>query len=367
MKNEPSGAALLSDADLLCEVKRLSGCERRATAQLVSALGELDVRRLYLGEGCSSLFAYCTQVLHLSEHEAYARIEAARAARKWPLLIGLIEDGSLHLTAVCLLARHLTHENHLELLAAARHKSKRQIEELVAALRPQPAVVSTIRKLPAPRPAAFSAPSPIELAAPAPNTTQSTACPVPVPQGISQQPAHPPARAEVRPLAPERYKIQLTVSRSTHDKLREAQDLLRHRVPSGDVAEIFDRALTLLLSELHKTRHAATTRPRVTPAKGAGRHIPASVKREVWRRDEGRCAFVGSEGRCAERGFLEYHHVIPFADGGLATADNLELRCRAHNAYEAERWFGVGDELGADIALAELLLVHAADSLPDPG
>jgi 5-methylcytosine-specific restriction endonuclease McrA len=342
MKNGIDHNALLSDAELLNEVKRLTGNERQATSRLIAALGELDARRLYLGEGCSSLFTYCTQVLHLSEHAAYGRIEAARAARKWPLIIGLIEDSSLHLTAVSLLAPHLTHESHREILGAARHKSKRQVEELVAALRPQPAVASSVRKLPAPKPAVLSAPSPIAPTLPALNATLSTACPGP-PLDAIPQPADPPARAEVRPLAPERYKIQFTVSRATYDQLREVQDLLRHRVPSGDVAEIFNRALTLLLSELHRARHAATTRPRVTSAKGSGRHIPATVKREVWRRDEGRCAFVGSQGRCTERGFLEYHHVLPFADGGLATVDNLELRCKSHNAYEAERWLGVDE------------------------
>ena len=64
------------------------------------------------------------------------------------------------------------------------------------------------------------------------------------------------------------------------------------------------------------------------------------MKREVWRRDDGRCAFVGTRGRCTERGFLEFHHVIPFAAGGVADAINIELRCRAHNIYEAELFFG---------------------------
>jgi hypothetical protein len=64
------------------------------------------------------------------------------------------------------------------------------------------------------------------------------------------------------------------------------------------------------------------------------------VKREVWNRDGGRCAFVGNAGRCDERGFLEFHHLEPFAAGGPTTVENLELRCRAHNAYEAERLFG---------------------------
>jgi hypothetical protein len=64
------------------------------------------------------------------------------------------------------------------------------------------------------------------------------------------------------------------------------------------------------------------------------------VKRQVWKRDEGRCAYIGREGRCTERGFLEYHHVQPYAAGGAATTANIELRCRAHNGYEASLFFG---------------------------
>ena len=112
MKNEIADQSLLSDAELLHEVKRRIAVERQATAHLIAALGELDARRLYLGESCSSLFTYCTQVLHLSEHAAYLRIEAARAARKWPILLELLAEGALHLTAIGLLAPHLTPENH---------------------------------------------------------------------------------------------------------------------------------------------------------------------------------------------------------------------------------------------------------------
>ena len=68
----------------------------------------------------------------------------------------------------------------------------------------------------------------------------------------------------VRPIAPQRYKVQFAVSGKTYDKLREAQNLLRHCIPDGDIAAIFERALTLLLAELHKTRHAAVERPRKT-------------------------------------------------------------------------------------------------------
>ena len=93
-------------------------------------------------------------------------------------------------------------------------------------------------------------------------------------------------------------------------------------------------------------------RPRVaTPSTPGSRHVASAVKRVVWARDEGRCAFVGSGGRCIERRFLEYHHVTPFAEGGETTVENLELRCRAHNAYEAVEHFGllfVREQVSAD-------------------
>ena len=145
----------------------------------------------------------------------------------------------------------------------------------------------------------------------------------------------------VRPLSPERYKVQFTVSKETHDKLRRAQDLMRHTIPNGDPSAIFDRALTLLLSELERTKLAAAKRPRNTAAASTvSRHIPAAVKRDVWARDGGQCAFVGNNGRCTETGFLEFHHITPYANGGETSVENLELRCRPHNAYEAEKYFG---------------------------
>jgi hypothetical protein len=120
------------------------------------------------------------------------------------------------------------------------------------------------------------------------------------------------------------------------------QDLLRHSMPNGDLAAIFDRALTLLLDDLERAKLAATSRPRASRGTAGSRHIPSAVKRAVWVRDGGRCAFVGTQGRCAETGMLEYHHVLPYAEGGRADIEGIELRCRAHNQYEAALWFGSG-------------------------
>jgi len=228
----------LSDDELLATVKGLTATECRATAALVRSLMELDVRRLYLGEGYSSLFTYCTQALHLAEGAAYNRIEAARTARRFPAVLMALEEGAVTLTTVRLVAPHLTTANHQDVLASARHKGKRQVEELVASLRPLPAVPSTIRKLPEPRQVVLAA-NFVE-----PTSTDAASSPRAVAAAINTS-----ASPTVTPLAPERYKLQFTISCETHAKLRRVQALSRHVIPSGDPAEIFDRALTLLLQD----------------------------------------------------------------------------------------------------------------------
>jgi 5-methylcytosine-specific restriction endonuclease McrA len=148
----------------------------------------------------------------------------------------------------------------------------------------------------------------------------------------------------VTPLAPERFALQVTISKSTHDKLRHAQELLSHAVPSGDVADVLDRALDALIGQLEKRKCGATDRPRTgRQRKPTKRCIPAHVKRAVWERDRGQCTFVGDTGlRCASRKFLEYDHADLIARGGTATVDSIRLLCRSHNQYEAERTFGDG-------------------------
>lgn len=328
---------LLTNEQLLADVATVAGREREATARLVVLLAELDVRKLYLSEGYSSLFTFCTRRLRLSEHAAYNRIEAARAARRFPVIVELLATGAVTLTTIQLLASHLTTDNHQRVLAAAQHKSKREVEEQVAALQPLPPVPSSVRKLPD-----RTAKVP-QAAAPAAIVLEQAPRPMPIGELAEPAQARPVRTAPpvVVPLAPERYKVQLTIGGDTHAKLRRAQDLLRHAVPHGDPAAIFDRALTLLVADLERRKLGRVARPRpARAAKAGGRHVPAAVRREVWARDGGRCAFVGARGRCAEQGFLEFHHVVPFARGGPTNTANLQLRCRAHNAHQAETDFG---------------------------
>ena len=284
----------LSDDELVERVKDLAACERRASVALIRSLIEFDTRQLSLREGCSSLFTYCTQVLHLSEGSAYNRIETARAARRFPQVLEMLERGDLTLTAVRLLAPHLTAENHGKVLAAARHRTKLEIQELIASMYP----------------AGIGAP-------------------------VSDA-------ALVMPFGPETYRLHVTLSPETFEKLQRARSLLRHALPTGDVGSILDRALTLLVEQVERRRFADVAAPRASAdeSTSAGRQLPAAVRRAVWQRDEGRCAFVGGEGRCRETAFLEFHHVVPYARGGEATAENIQLRCRAHNQYEARLCFG---------------------------
>ncbi len=326
----------LSDRDLFDRVTCAAGAERYATAELLALLGELDGRRLYLGEGCSSLFTYCTQVLHLSEHAAYHRIEAARAARRFPIILDLVADGSVTMTTVAMLRPHLTSDNHKALLGAARHKSKREVEQQVAALAPRPDAKALIRRIPT-EPEAQAL---LMVVAPSAgdDPTSPKALRTTVASALVKRPT-------VSPLASDRYLLRVTLSGSAHTKLRRAQELMAHRAPSGDPAVIIEEALGLLVAQLEHTKIASVRRPRdqssgASPSSSGSRHIPASIRRRVWRRDEGRCAFVGARGRCTETSRLEFHHVVPFARGGPTSVENISPLCRAHNGYESELAFG---------------------------
>ena len=339
-------AAALSDHDLLARLDALADNERGASAELVAHLAALDARpALYAEQGFGSLFSYCTQALRLSEDAACNRIEAARSCRRFPVILELLDSGALSLTSVRLLRPHLTPENHQVVLAKASGRARREIEVLIAALAPRPDLTSSVRKLPV-----RTATDPV---AGGPGLSSATLATLPPsqPAAISAPPAlRPPARPVVQATAPERYRVQFTVGKETHEKLRRLQALLRREIPDGDPGAIFDRALTLLLEKVEKTKMGVAAKPLAQPVirpgtdsggtVSASRVMPRSVRRTVWKRDGGQCAFVASTGRrCTERAYLELHHIQPYAEQGPATVENISLRCRRHNQYEADVFF----------------------------
>jgi hypothetical protein len=324
MKDMLTTAAALTDRELLARLHLLAKHDRAITAELIAHLAELDRRRVLVAEA-HTMFSFCHEVLGFSEDATYNRIEVAKAVRKFPVLLDRLAEGSLTLSTARVLAPHLTPDNHLAVLAEAAGRSKREVEALVARLSPRPDVASAIRKLPAP-----------------PDSPRGESAPAPPPDPPSPGPSVPGHGAKVVPLAPSRYALHVTLGQDGHDDLRRLQDLLCREVPNGDPARIVEMALALLRKEAEKRKCAATDRPRASTGTAAGsRDIAAEVRRRVWERDGGRCAFVGTNGRrCAARRFLEIHHLDPHALGGGKTADELALRCSRHNRYESELYFG---------------------------
>src|SRR5260370_34387638 len=145
-------AAQLADDALRAKVKLLALCSREVTVELIGHLAVLEVRKLHCSEGPGSLFRYCTEILRFSEAAACNRIKAARAARKFPVILDLLADGSVNLTTGRLLAPHLRPAHHRPILAGATGMTRRQVDKLAPRLPPQPAVPPSVRQPPPPSP-----------------------------------------------------------------------------------------------------------------------------------------------------------------------------------------------------------------------
>ncbi|MFI5006258.1 MAG: hypothetical protein ACHQKZ_02425 [Solirubrobacterales bacterium] len=289
----------IPDDELLHRLAELMSQSRGVEADIVAHIAEVDERRLYAREAFPSMFAYCMSVLHLSEAEAYLRILAARASRRHPILLAMLADGRLHLTAIVRLAPHLTHENRDGILERATHRSKRQILELVAEIAPRPDLPVTVRKLPerrtlntashpvvpngidspvlglGPDRVAAQEPTPepngAAVSAPALQTHALTvghdvsAVPAWVKTPASPLPpvaASPVCPAAVEPLSPGRYRVQFTASGAFYRKLERLRALMGSRGPDADLAAVLEQAVTEKLERLEARRFARTSAPR---------------------------------------------------------------------------------------------------------
>ncbi len=383
---------------LLAECSENVARDRGTTVELLIRLGAIDERQLYLPLACASMYAYCTQVMRMSENVAFQRIRAARAARRFPEVLPMLADGRLHVTAVALLAPHLKRDNLAELLAEGTHKGRVEIERMIASRFPKPDVTTVVRLLPSASTPTASVAQVIANVAQSPClgkvapmlSIDSSATMGPLAEGVETRAMHevlshvvhtaaraagagdagseplleaiatamtdtlvraarPADRtgdaasepsARVTPRAAGRYAWQLTADQPMQDMLEEARELIG---PAGarELQDVLKRALTLLVESLRKSRRAASERPAAQRAGFAMRYIPRAVARAVWDRDGGQCTFTAPDGRrCCERSGLELDHVVPFGRGGQSTVENLTLLCVGHNQYEAERAYG---------------------------
>jgi len=365
--------SLLTNQQLLQSLERWVQTGREVDAELLLHLGEVEARGIYREQATSSMWAYCTQRLGMSEDVTSIRLRAARAAREFPEVVEMIADGRMHLSGVALLAKHLTQENHEQVGKCARGLSKRDIEKRVVELAPKPDVRDRVRRTVSigTDGVAQELPSAQDPPSCAPPLTSSVG-----PEGTQLTPAASRRSPPVTPRSPGRYKVTFTASEEVHEKLRRAQDLLRHAVPDGNLEEVMGRALALLVEDLERKKFgklkkaqkqqtsqasqastpslasAATPQPPspnapLTPRKstGPGPSDPGAVsrrvRREVSERDGYQCTFRDSLGRrCSSKTLLEFHHEAPRAQGGDGSADNVRLMCKTHNQLAAEHDYG---------------------------
>ena len=359
---EQLSLAGLSDERLVAELGERVRRVNEDKARLLPYLAEVDRRRLYAKLGYSSMFTFCVQRFRMSEATAVKRIRAARAAQRFPILLDMIARAEIHLSGLHRLAAHLTADNHRDVLAEAKHKTSREIDAIVVRLAPKPDVPSSLRALPRPSAAATPAAPDLFASVAATSSSEPAAQPLapaaaPAATVSSVEPAARPPAATVRPrparapdpipLAPRKYKLTITLGEEGRSTLHQLQGLLAHRIPSGDPAAIVELALRTLLEQSLRQKAALTDAPRASRTEPGTRRatrsraIPAAIKRAVWERDGGSCAYVAPGGhRCNETRCLEYAHGDPWAKGGEHTVDNVALRCRAHNTYEAVRDYG---------------------------
>ena len=333
--------------------------ERANQVDFLLHLDEFDRREEYLPRGFGSLWEYCLRELHLREGAAGRRIAAMKALRRFPRLESPLRDGRLCLSTAPLLAQVLTEENLDDLVAQAAFKTKAEVEHLVATIQPRTAPRDGLRKLPEARaasltlpPAGDAAPSLPPVGAAALATTASPASPAaPTAQAATAHtpaPARAPA-ADLHAISGNEWSLRVTIDGALKADLETLASLLSHKLRRSDLAALLREAVGCAI-EKHGRRRGAVppsrkrkSRPPL-PAEDIpdrSNSIPAEVKRAVFERDGGCCAFVGKNGRrCGSRWQLEYNHVPPLAKGGKSTVEGVELDCRRHNIYEAEQVFG---------------------------
>src|SRR5262245_10534104 len=263
-----------SNQELVEGAKRLVGRHHTVTAHLIAHLAEIYARKLHLAEGFSYLGDYCVVALGMSEDEAHRRAHAAVLAQKYPVILGMLLEGSIHLTTLRIMGKCLTPKNHRQVLEGARGKTKTELEHLAAQLCPKPDVPTVLRKLPEPKPevngvgteAALFARGGVEGAAEGPATRGAEVATVSRP-GIPAAPLTPPAlstpgKSCLAPLSPQRYNLQVTVDEETYKALKQLQDLLRHQIRNGDLSRIIKDAVVERLERVKREKFGHTKRPR---------------------------------------------------------------------------------------------------------
>jgi 5-methylcytosine-specific restriction endonuclease McrA len=340
-----SAPCSLDSAALSRRLGELAGHERAVQVEFLLHLAEFDTRRAWAEEGYGSLWDYLLRVLHLREGAAFRRIAAMRVLRRLSVVAEALRDGRLCLSTVTVLGPLLTGENVGELVARAAFLTKAEVERLVVTLQPRAAPKDGLRLLSPKKVQPRGTPTPVDEPS-TPAASIATASPIPA----ALQLAPPPSRATLQPVSADTYSLRVTVDAALEEDLEELKALLSHKIPNGELTAVIREAVQCALEKHRKRKGAAEpARKRKSPVAAkpvkkiaSGREpISAAVRREVWKRDAGRCTWRAPDGqRCGSTWKVELDHIQPAALGGPSTVENLRILCRSHNALSAEHVFG---------------------------
>jgi 5-methylcytosine-specific restriction endonuclease McrA len=341
--------ASLDSTALSRRLGELAGHERQVQLDFLLHLDEFDRRRAWAEAGYPSLWEYLLRVLHLREGAAGRRIAAMRVLRRFPVLGDALRDGRLSMSTAALLGPVLTDENCGEILARAAFMTRAETEHLVASLQPRAAPREGLRLLSpsSATPSRGTPPPKQELSAAAPPPQDGFTLPPEI-----APPPRPTSRSSFEPFSATTYSLRVTVDLPFKQELDELKALLAHKIPDGDLGAVLREAVRCALEKHGKRKGAVEpSRKRKSPQPQkstneerrpeAREQIPAAVRREVWKRDGGRCAWRSADGHvCGSTWKLEIDHIEPVARGGGSKVDNLRLTCFTHNQLHAEQCFG---------------------------
>lgn len=267
----------LTDKVLLADMRILVANEREISLKVLHHLKEIERRRLFSDLGYPSLYEYAIRELGYSEPAAHRRISAARLLKEMPEIENKIVDGTFSLTNLSMISQLFKNEQisdvvaKKEILKKIEGTTKKECEKVIMTLTP-----------------------PTEL---------------PV--------------ERIKRVTEEFHALKMNVSDETLNLLNEMKSHLAHRRLTQD--QLLKEVLKLAIKEFKRQNEPNAKLTTLAEEPCGNRAIPKSLKRYIFKRDDGKCTKCGSIYK------IEYDHIRPYALGGLTEKDNLRLLCFSCN------------------------------------
>ena len=316
----------ISNQEIVNQLKKLVSQEQNLTLQILPHLVEVERRGLYLEKAYSTLSEYCIHELGYGESSAWRRVRVARVIKEIPEVYDLLKDNKLSFSSVLQIANVLNQDNHKDLLPRVVGKSKSQIDKITVEYQAPQIIPDQAR----PRLVKTS------------HAVQRTGGPELGEISLRCEGENNPTVKHSTPgiIVEKMFEIRFAADQELMELIQWMKSHLSHKYPKGATfQEVFKYAIKYLKQ---REDFSVQDKPGKLNGKTNTRYIPKAIKQKVWKRDGGRCAFVGANGRrCNSDYNLQYdHYPAPFARGGKSTVENLRLLCAKHNNHTAKKTFG---------------------------